>query len=344
MPVSTRARSDQIRNQRASQAASSRSAGPSGMQPAARPGSSRATASSSRVQPGRQQAGEQRAANAPGGDSSDDDSDGSDDDDDEGQETAGQDDAMQATNRRAAIYQIVSPFNEDGLSPQRFATSNTQADLTTGTQLAQRLVGILHGLVRDDDDLNLLRMWIQVPGTLWSAQLAINMFRRFRTITEELQRNANGSGGQDVVRTIDALRALFANIDDIRIRYFGIGMDTVHKESFMTLLVMIIDYIVQHNEDLYRGTNRPAFAGEGNRNERRLFSCFLADESRPGEYLMVLRNSAGDLTHEVPRLRAIRTLVQGYASNGIAGGAEQARLVRLAGAFEQLVQSVQARA
>ncbi|KAK0949191.1 hypothetical protein LTR91_026653, partial [Friedmanniomyces endolithicus] len=99
-----------------------------------------------------------------------------------------------------------------------------------------------------------------------------------------------------------------------------------------------------NNEDLYRGTNRPAYAGEGNRNERRLFSCFIADESQLGEFLSVLRNSNGHLAHEIERLRSIRTVVQGCAENGVEGGVEQARLARLAGAFTQLVQSVQSRA
>ncbi|KAK0355872.1 hypothetical protein LTR02_005491 [Friedmanniomyces endolithicus] len=329
MPVTTRARSGQTRDLQISQATSSRpSAGPPSMQPAARPGSSRATPSSSRLPPNRRQ-----VASAPGGDSSDDDSDGSDGTGGGGQEAAGRD-----NDRLATIYQMMCPFNEDGLSPPGFAASNNRPDLAPGTQLAHRVVGALYALLRDDDGLNTLRTWIQVPGPQWSTQLATNMYRRFQTITDGLRRNAAGQGGQDVVRTIDALRGLYVNIDDIRIRYFGNGMDAVHQRSFMTLLVRIMEYIVQNNEDLYRGTNRPAYAGEGNRNERRLFSCFLADESQPGEFLRVLRNSNGHLAHEIERLRSIRTVVLGYAENGVEGGVEQARLARLAGAFTQLVQ------
>ncbi|KAK5729863.1 hypothetical protein LTR17_011624 [Elasticomyces elasticus] len=333
MPVTTRAKSGQVKNAEVSRPASSTpSKRPSGMQSgrqhAPQAASSRAVANSSRAPSNRQQASRQ-TAEVLSDDSSDDDSDSSDADVEEAEETAEQAAIAQGNRRRAIIWLALAPSNDDGLSPQAFARSMDQAGLMPNTQMAHRVVSALFKLVRNDEDLAILQACIPVPGPIWSQQLASNMYRRFQAIAQGLEQNALGGAGQDVVRTIDVLRSMFQNIDDIRSRYFT-GLDLATRDRLMTTLVTIMGYIVNNNVDLYTNVNRPAYAGEGSRNERRLFSCFMSPQSGPQQFITVLRNCSDHLAHERLRIRAIRTLFQGYAANGIEGGATQGDLELMA--------------
>ncbi|KAK3623137.1 hypothetical protein LTR56_010562 [Elasticomyces elasticus] len=344
MPVTTRAKSGQVKKADVSRPVSSTSSKrPSGMQSgrqrAPQTGSSRAVASSSRAPSSRQQASRQTAEVPSGDDSSGDDSDSSDADVEEAGETAEQAATAQGNRRRAIIYLALAPSNDDGLSPSAFAASMDQAGLMPNTQMAHRVVRALFQLVRSDEDLAILQACIPVPGPIWSQQLALNMYRRFQAIAQGLEQNALGGVGQDVVRTIDALRSMFHNIDDIRSRYFG-GLDVGTRDRLMTTLITIMNYIVSNNGDLYTNVNRPAYAGEGSRNERRLFSCFMSPESGPQQFITVLRKCSEHLTHERVRIRAIRTLFQEYAANGIEGGVPRADLELMAnhlGAILQLI-------
>ncbi|KAK4888366.1 hypothetical protein LTR27_012734 [Elasticomyces elasticus] len=343
MPVTTRAKSGQVKKAEVSRPASSTpskrpSDMQSGRQRAPQAGSSRAVASSSRAPSNRQQASRQ-TAEVPSDDSSGDDSDSSDADVEEAGETAEQAAIAQGNRRRAIIYLALAPSNDDGLSPSAFAASMDQAGLMPNTQMAHRVVRALFQLVRSDEDLAILQACIPVPGPIWSQQLALNMYRRFQAIAQGLEQNALGGAGQDVVHTIDALRSMFQNIDDIRSRYFN-GLDVGTRDRLMTTLITIMNYIVSNNGDLYTNVNRPAYAGEGSRNERRLFSCFMSPESGPQQFITVLRKCSDDLTHERVRIRAIRTLFQEYAANGIEGGVPRADLELMAnhlGAILQLI-------
>ncbi|KAK3115831.1 hypothetical protein LTR53_004450 [Teratosphaeriaceae sp. CCFEE 6253] len=339
MPVTTR--SGRARDQRAGLLPPSSTSGmQSGRQQASRAGPSRVVAGPSRT--GRQQAATAfPAASSPPGDSSDDDSDEADPDEDQAQDTTGQPANAQNVirQRQARIYEALSAFNEDGLSPRGFAAT-IQTNLTPATQLARYLAGALTRLVRDDNDLATLQAFIRVPGPQWSAQLAQNLNRRRLAIMQGLQDSAAGTGGQDVVRTIEAFREIFNTIDDTRRDYFEHGMDVVYRRQLASLLVTTLGYIVANNEDIYLATNRPAYAGEATRNERRLFSCFMAEQSQPAEFLNVLGRAGPYLAHEGGRIRAIHARVQQYIDGGLAGGVDHLRLQWMAANLGEAARSL----
>ena len=283
--------------------------------------SSRATAGASRTGSGRQSAAQQAAASSPPDESSSDDSD-SDSDDNEPEGAVGQAQGQQPSAQgiddvKRGIYAAFAAFNEDGLSPRTF-TSTSQPHWSRQTQFARMMAGGFSRLVRADTDLATLQGWIRVPGPEWSAQLAGNLNRRLRAITEGLELNRRGGGGQDVIRTVDAFYGLFVTVDEIRAEHFT-GMVPASRDYFVALLVTILEIIINRNEDLYTNINRPAYAGEATRNERRLFACWLAVQSQPAGFLSLLARCAGHLQQSGPRLRTLCRTVQGYQANGIVG-------------------------
>jgi len=329
MPVTTRARSAQVKKPQSTQA----SAGATRMRPgqyqASQSSSSRATAGPSNTS--RQSVAQQAPANSPPGDSSEEESDDSDEDDDDDapQGPAGQGQRQQGNpqplNLPTPIYAALSAFNEDGLSPRAFAMGQ-QANFSQRTQFLRTLAAGLTSLVPNGTDVATVQTAIRVPSPQWAAQLAESLNRRFQQIHLGLQANSAGqAGGQDVVQTVNAMRGLFFAINDIRVDYFP-TMDAVNKGNFVTLLVTMLSYIIEHNADLYRGIDRPAYAGEANRNERRLFSCWFAEESQPIQFLTILGSCQADLRGQGARLRTLHGLVQQYIVSGVLSVADLTRL------------------
>jgi len=102
------------------------------------------------------------------------------------------------------------------------------------------------------------------------------MRRRFELIAYRLEQDRrNVQPGQGVVQTVAKIVNLASAIDAVRDSYQA-RMVEASQAPFVALLVDMLRFLVERNEDLYAGTTRPIFAGDDFQSERRLFASFIA--------------------------------------------------------------------
>ncbi|KYG44491.1 hypothetical protein M433DRAFT_5404 [Acidomyces richmondensis BFW] len=230
------------------------------------------------------------------------------DDDSDGSNDSPDDSSDEEQNQPAQLHEILSIY-DPGLATPGELTSENGPD-PNKSRATLFLIETLKHWIRTDHDLETLNRAIEVPGPFWSGCLAANMRRRFELIAYRLEQDRrNVQPGQGVVQTVAKIVNLASAIDIVRDSYQA-RMAEASQAPFVALLVDMLRFLIERNEDLYAGTTRPIFAGDDFQSERRLFASFIAPRGQAILFLgYVGRWGRAALRPHAPRLADIYALM-----------------------------------
>lgn len=179
------------------------------------------------------------------------------------------------------------------------------------------------------ETLTLLRR--RFPRAHCASRLVTNVIARDAAILRNLHANLdNQTSGRDVSYSITDWRHLSGAVESVLSDYWH-DLTTDHRRSLASLLVSILDRIVQCDRDLYAGRSRTIYAGEGSGGN--LFRSFLTSRAQPIEFLGPLaRLDAALLAGQSGRLQE---LMHRYRANG-ADGYDAEQYGRVAQALEEI--------